>query len=139
MKKVKRLMVSILMIAAVSTIMSGSMHSLAVHDAPTVHNAPAIKGIKGSYADGTISLEWEKVSGIDTYYVYRVADWQQYEIDCVAAVENTGYIDSSVMETIEQYPDTKSFTYSVLYEKDGQMEVLAEKKMEIESEYYSRR
>lgn len=91
-----------------------------------------------SYSKQTIHLQWSEVSGVSTYYVYRAANWQKYEVDCIATVKGTTYTDATAFETAEQYSEkTSSYSYSILYEKNGKMTVLAEKKVSFVPSSYS--
>lgn len=100
--------------------------------------AAASLKISVSYSKQTINLKWGKISGVSTYYVYRAANWQDYEADQIAAVEGTSYSDTTAFETAEQYSEkTSSYTYSVLYKKNGKMTVLAEKKVSFVPSSYS--
>lgn len=91
-----------------------------------------------SYSKQTINLQWSKVSGVSTYYVYRAANWQDYESDRIATVEETSYSDTTAFKTAEQFSEkTSSYTYSVLYKKNGKLTVLAEKKVSFVPSSYS--
>lgn len=91
-----------------------------------------------SYSKQTIHLQWSKVSGLSTYYVYRAANWQDYEVDQIATVKGTSYSDTTAFETAEQFSEkTSSYSYSILYEKNGKMTVLAEKKVSFVPSSYS--
>lgn len=109
------------------------------------HAASVSLSAKVSYSAQTISLSWNKVSGVNKYYIYRAADWETCENELIATVnptnENTvSYKDTTAFETAKQYDffETRSYSYTVAKcNKDGRIEVLAEKKVSFVPSAYS--
>lgn len=106
-------------IIAILMLMLMSINSVAASAAAEASGG-GIK-IKVSYSDQSITVSWDKVSGINKYYIYRAGDWQEYEMECIATTNKNYYVDKGAFTDYQYGQTTKALKYAVVYYEDNDL------------------